>query len=241
MRFLPAEGGEVLGLPHRDMRSSSSRRAARHVQHAIGHKTGTTRCYPTPQEREIEIRMHGITIASHLSVGPALAVLTPKNRSLLVGHSFFPNLISGPFRAGLHEAFAFAIVACVVAAAASLMRGGRYYDAEESRSETHGAVLGGRVEHTHAGGSRRPERCAQSARTLREPPGHAPAETSFPTNLRTDCSAPRPVPAALAAAAACRLGLAAAVHCGCAIGGWGEACELARLYALWRGGEPSHS
>jgi len=80
----------------------------------------------------------GYNPIQHLLGGPALAVLTPENRSLLVGHSFFPNLISGPFRAGLHEASAFAIVACVVAAAASLMRGGRYYDAEESRSETHG-------------------------------------------------------------------------------------------------------
>jgi hypothetical protein len=63
-------------------------------------------------------------------------MLTPQNRSLLIGHSFFPNLISAPFRTGLHEAFAFAIIACLVAAAASLMRGGRYYDAEDSRPHT---------------------------------------------------------------------------------------------------------
>ena len=36
---------------------------------------------------------------------------------LLTGRSFFPQLISAPFRDGLHEAFAFAIVACLVAAA----------------------------------------------------------------------------------------------------------------------------
>jgi hypothetical protein len=42
----------------------------------------------------------------------------------LTGSSFFPNLISAPFRNGLHEAFLFAIVACLIAAAASLMRGG---------------------------------------------------------------------------------------------------------------------
>ena len=41
--------------------------------------------------------------------------------------SFFPHLISAPFRSGLHEAFAFAIIACLIAAAASLMRGGRYH------------------------------------------------------------------------------------------------------------------
>ena len=41
------------------------------------------------------------------------------------GSSFFPNLISGPFQDGLHAAFLFAIVACLIAAAASLLRGGR--------------------------------------------------------------------------------------------------------------------
>jgi hypothetical protein len=74
----------------------------------------------------------GYNPIQHLVGAHALAMLTPANRSLLIGHSFFPNLISAPFRTGLHEAFAFAIVACLVAAAASLMRGSRYVDAEES-------------------------------------------------------------------------------------------------------------
>jgi hypothetical protein len=52
-------------------------------------------------------------------------MLTPQNRSMLIGHAFFPRLISAPFRSGLHEGFAFAIGACLVAAAASLMRGAR--------------------------------------------------------------------------------------------------------------------
>jgi MFS family permease len=59
-------------------------------------------------------------------VGPdTLHHLTAHQQAVLTGHSFFPELISGPFRSGLHAAFAFAIVACLVAAAASLMRGGR--------------------------------------------------------------------------------------------------------------------
>ena len=49
----------------------------------------------------------------------------------ITGHTFFPHLISGPFRDGLDTAFSFAIVACLVAAAASLMRGGQYHHAEE--------------------------------------------------------------------------------------------------------------
>jgi MFS family permease len=55
-----------------------------------------------------------------------LAGLSAHNQALLTGRSFFPQLISGPFRSGLHLAFAFAIIACLVAAAASLMRGGLY-------------------------------------------------------------------------------------------------------------------
>jgi hypothetical protein len=43
---------------------------------------------------------------------------------VLTGSTFFPNLISAPFRNGLHAAFLFAIIACLIAAAASLMRGG---------------------------------------------------------------------------------------------------------------------
>ncbi|HWG73639.1 MAG TPA: MFS transporter [Acidimicrobiales bacterium] len=57
-----------------------------------------------------------------------LHALSAPNYAALTGRSFFPGLISTPFRAGLHEAFAFAIVACLVAAVASWSRGGRYVD-----------------------------------------------------------------------------------------------------------------
>jgi MFS family permease len=68
----------------------------------------------------------GYNPVAHL-VGPhALAALSVHDRAALTGHSFFPHLISAPFRSGLREAFVFAIAACLVAAAASLMRGGRY-------------------------------------------------------------------------------------------------------------------
>ena len=71
-----------------------------------------------------------------------LATLTPHDRALVTGRRFFPHLISAPFRAGLHEAFAFAIVACLIAAAASLLRGGIYHH-EEHRSSR--AAIGGRA------------------------------------------------------------------------------------------------
>ena len=67
----------------------------------------------------------GYNPIQHLVGNSALAGLTAHNHALLVGRSFFPQLISVPFRSGLHEAFAFAIVACLVAAVASFFRGGR--------------------------------------------------------------------------------------------------------------------
>jgi MFS family permease len=60
-------------------------------------------------------------------LGPAvLAHLSAANRAALVGHSFFPELIAAPFRAGLTAAFTFATIACLIAAAASWWRGSRY-------------------------------------------------------------------------------------------------------------------
>jgi EmrB/QacA subfamily drug resistance transporter len=73
----------------------------------------------------------GYNPIQHFLGGHALAGLGAHDQAALTGHSFFPHLISGPFRTGLHAAFAFAIVACLVAAAASLMRGGRYHHADE--------------------------------------------------------------------------------------------------------------
>jgi MFS family permease len=59
-------------------------------------------------------------------LGSALNKLPASQAAYLTGHSFFPNLISGPFQAGLHIAFDFAIAACLIAAVASLLRGKQY-------------------------------------------------------------------------------------------------------------------
>jgi MFS family permease len=48
----------------------------------------------------------------------------------LTGRGFFPHLISSPFHTALVYAFFFAIAACVVAALASLLRGGKYVHVE---------------------------------------------------------------------------------------------------------------
>jgi MFS family permease len=67
----------------------------------------------------------GYNPIQHLVGSAALAHLPAQQHALLVGRSFFPKLIEGPFRTGLHEAFAFAIVACLIAALASYFRGGK--------------------------------------------------------------------------------------------------------------------
>ena len=66
----------------------------------------------------------------------ALSQLSPTNAATVTGRSFFPQLISSPFRSGLHAAFAFAIVACLLAAVASWSRGSRYV-ADEVPEELH--------------------------------------------------------------------------------------------------------
>ena len=63
-------------------------------------------------------------------LGPALSKLPASHAAYLTGHTFFPSLISAPFQHGLDIAFDFAIVACLVAAVASLLRGGRYVHEE---------------------------------------------------------------------------------------------------------------
>jgi MFS family permease len=64
-------------------------------------------------------------------LGPLLAQLPPARAAYLTGHSFFPQLISGPFMDGMHVTFAFAGVLMLVAAAASWMRGSRYIHVDE--------------------------------------------------------------------------------------------------------------
>jgi hypothetical protein len=59
-----------------------------------------------------------------------LAHLSTHSQAVLTGRTFFPHLISSPFRSGLHTAFAFAIIACFVAAFASSLRGGSYAHSE---------------------------------------------------------------------------------------------------------------
>ncbi|HUD69289.1 MAG TPA: MFS transporter [Acidimicrobiales bacterium] len=63
-------------------------------------------------------------------LGPSLANLPASRVAYLTGRSFFPSLIATPFGSGLKEAFTFAVIACLVAAAASWLRGAKYHHPE---------------------------------------------------------------------------------------------------------------
>jgi hypothetical protein len=72
----------------------------------------------------------GYNPIQHLLGAHALSSLSAHSQAVLMGRTFFPHLISAPFQAGLREAFVFSIIACLVAAGASLLRGGVYYHEE---------------------------------------------------------------------------------------------------------------
>jgi MFS family permease len=73
----------------------------------------------------------GYDPVEHLIGAHVLSQLSVAQQHALTGRSFFPGLISAPFKAGLHAALDFAIVASLLAAAASWLRGGKYVYTEE--------------------------------------------------------------------------------------------------------------
>jgi MFS family permease len=69
-------------------------------------------------------------IKNLLSSNGVLAHLPHAQAVFLTGRSFFPSLITGPFRHGLHEALTFATICCLLAAfAAALMGKQKFYKA----------------------------------------------------------------------------------------------------------------
>ena len=81
--------------------------------------------------------------ASFLGYNPMATLLGPhvlnglpaQQSAELTGRSFFPQLISSPFHSALVYAFVFAIAACLIAAVASLLRGGKYHHQEVEVSD----------------------------------------------------------------------------------------------------------
>lgn len=67
----------------------------------------------------------GVNPIQHLLGSAGLAQLSVPQQATLLGRSFFPTLIGSSFRSGLHAALDFAIVASLLAAVASWVRGAK--------------------------------------------------------------------------------------------------------------------
>jgi MFS family permease len=77
-------------------------------------------------------------------LGPALLHHLPAAQAAtLTGRSFFPHLMTVPFSSALSAAFTFAFIACLIAAWASWLRGGKYHYREEERPAVAGAPAPG--------------------------------------------------------------------------------------------------
>ena len=65
-----------------------------------------------------------------------LAAMPPDKAAYVTGKTFFPQLISSPFKHGLAIAFTASLLMCLVAAAASWLRGSHYVHVEEDTVAT---------------------------------------------------------------------------------------------------------
>ena len=68
-------------------------------------------------------------------LGKHLDTLPASDQATLTGHSFFPDLISGPFHDGLVIVFSLAVAMSVIGALASLLRGSKYMHVEHVASD----------------------------------------------------------------------------------------------------------
>ena len=95
------------------------------VTQTVAHHVGSL-----PPVASLFAALLGVNPIQHLlAPSGALSTLSASSRNVLTGHTFFPQLISGPFHQGLDVVFAFAAGLSVLAAVASLLRGPRTTDA----------------------------------------------------------------------------------------------------------------
>jgi MFS family permease len=73
-------------------------------------------------------------------LGPTLNTLPRSSQVVLTGHSFFSNLISGPFKHGLVIVFTFALIMCLIAAVASWLRGATVNEPAEPAASSDSAL-----------------------------------------------------------------------------------------------------
>jgi MFS family permease len=120
----------IIGLASTLPHTLSSGLEAHGVNHLKAHEVGET-----PPISVLFAAFLGYNPIEHLIGTGALHELPQHAQAVLTGHSFFPSLISKPFSKGLDTAFGFAAVACLIAAVASLARGGRYTHTEPSEAQ----------------------------------------------------------------------------------------------------------
>ena len=97
------------------------------VPHAVAHHVGAL-----PPVSSLFAALLGVNPLQHLlAPSHVLASLPAGAGQIITGRSFFPHLISAPFHQGLVVVFAVAAGLSVIAASASLLRGGRYVPATE--------------------------------------------------------------------------------------------------------------
>jgi MFS family permease len=100
------------------------------VAGAIAHHVGSL-----PPVSSLFAAVLGVNPVGHLlGASGGLATLPAANRQVLTGREFFPHLISAPFHDGLVVVFSVAAALSVLAALASLLRGGRYVGPPTSRA-----------------------------------------------------------------------------------------------------------
>jgi MFS family permease len=91
------------------------------VPHGIAHQVGTL-----PPVSSLFAAVLGVNPLQHLlAASRVLSALPAAAQQTITGREFFPDLISGPFHQGLVVVFAMAAALAALAAAASLLRGGR--------------------------------------------------------------------------------------------------------------------
>jgi hypothetical protein len=117
----------IIGLASTLPQTLSSGLHAQGVPIATAHAIGNT-----PAVSVLFASFLGYNPVKNLVSPHVLSHLSAHSQAVLTGRSFFPHLISAPFRTGLHTAFAFAIIACLIAAAASAMRGGVYHHGDDA-------------------------------------------------------------------------------------------------------------
>ena len=109
------------------------------IAHGVS-PAAATRASHLPPVSTLFAAFLGYNPVQHL-IGPGvLSHLPAAQQATLTGRSFFPGLITAPFRAGLHATFDFAIGASLVAAAVSWTRGGRKPGTALSATATPAAV-----------------------------------------------------------------------------------------------------